>query len=101
MFGVITPVAAPVELYDAIHTELRERTRGKVDGLLLHVGRQTDEGFEVIEVWQSREDFERYLKDVVGPVIAELTRGQQAPAPPSSETFEVRGLVIPGAGIFD
>jgi hypothetical protein len=101
MFGVITPVPAPVELYDAIHAELRRRTGGKVDGLLVHIGRSTGDGFEVIEVWRSREDFDRYARDFVDPVVAELSHGQAPPAAEGSAAFEVRGLVIPAADTFE
>jgi hypothetical protein len=100
MFGVITPVPAPVELYDAIHAELRKRTGEKVDGLLVHVARETGDGFEVMEIWQSREEFERYARDVVDPVVAELTHGQAPPASASATPFDVRGIVIPAAELF-
>jgi hypothetical protein len=101
MFGVITAVPAPIELYDAIHAELRRRTGGKVDGLLVHIGRVTGDGFEVIEVWQSRDHFERYARDVVDPVVAELSHGQAPPTAEGSTPFEVRGLVIPSADMYE
>ena len=83
-----------------MHTEALRRVGSAVDGLLLHVGRPDEGGFRVIEVWESREHWQRYNDEVIGPVIAELAGGQQpgAGAPDGTE-FEVRGLVLPRAGI--
>jgi hypothetical protein len=100
MYGVISAVPAPVEVYDAAHAELGRRTEGKVEGLLVHVGRATSGGFEIIEVWESREHFERYAQELVNAVMAEVAPGQAAPAGQGAVEFEVRGLVIPSAGIY-
>jgi hypothetical protein len=99
-YGIITRVSAPTTMYDAVHTALLARTGTNVDGLLLHIGRATPEGFEVIEVWQSRGHFDRYNQDLIAPLIAELA-GADGPPPPSQDTeeFEVRGLVIPTGGL--
>jgi hypothetical protein len=97
-FAVTMDVAEPVELYDAVHRALLERTGGVVDGLLVHLARQTGDGFQVIGVWNSREEYERYGREVVGPVVAELLAGQ--PHPPEVVTgFDLRGLVIPTGGV--
>ena len=58
MYGVITTVPAPVAMYDGMHAEMlkmQRRTGTSVDGLLVHVGRATPDGFEVLEVWESKE----------------------------------------------
>lgn len=49
-------------------------------------------------MWESREDYERGNREVVGPVFAEVLRGQ-APPPSVVTEFEVRGLVLPRAGL--
>ncbi|MGY1734194.1 hypothetical protein ACI798_22020 [Geodermatophilus sp. SYSU D01045] len=99
--GVITDVSAPVELYDAVHAAMLERVERigpALDGLLLHLARPTADGFQVIGVWESREAYERGNREVVGPVFAEVLRGQAPPASVDTE-FEVRGLVLPRAGV--
>jgi hypothetical protein len=96
VYGVITAVPAPVALYDGMHAELLRRTGGRIDGLLAHVGRATDEGFEVLEVWESQEHCRRANSDVVLPLMRELMGNQ--PVPPvqqSTTTFDVHGLVLP------
>jgi hypothetical protein len=93
-WAVTMDVAEPVELYDAVHRALLERTGGVVDGLLVHLARQTADGFQVVEVWESREDFERYSAEVVGPVATGVLQGR--PRRPTVVTpFDVRGLVLP------
>jgi hypothetical protein len=43
-WGVVVDVPAPVELYDALHTELLTRTGSAVHGLVAHVARGTVTG---------------------------------------------------------
>lgn len=98
-WGVAVDVPAPVELYDAVPAELLRRTDASVDGLLVHLARPTERGFEVLEVWEDGADFERYQAEVTTPVMAELSGGQPWPAGGITE-FEARGLVLPRGGIF-
>jgi hypothetical protein len=94
--GVIFNVPMPVDMYDAVHAELLKQSGQAVDGLVLHVGRSTSDGFQVIEVWESREQFERYYEEVVDPIVDRISGGQAPPARAQiSEEFDVRGLVIP------
>ena len=99
-WGVITDVAAPAEVYDAVHARVLDRTGGRVDGLLVHLARATDTGFQVVEVWDSRTDFERYQAELAGLLGAE-TAGADGPPGEGLVTteFDVRGLVVPSAGV--
>lgn len=91
-------VPAPVEVYDAVHREVLARSGGTADGLLVHLARATGSGFQVIEVWESREQCERYSREIVGPVIAELAGDRAGPQPSEPDEFAVRGLVLAGVG---
>lgn len=91
-YGVVVDVAAPVQAYDAMHAELLKQV-GPVEGFLLHVGRATPGGFQIIEVWESKELYDRFNEDVLVPLMARLA-GADAPHP-SVQEFEPRGLVIP------
>ena len=99
-WGVITDVAAPPEVYDAVHARVLDRTGGRADGLLVHLARATDTGFQVVEVWESKNHCERFEAEHVGPVVAELS-GADGPAggAPVATEFDVRGLVVPPAGV--
>jgi hypothetical protein len=95
-YAIIINVQAPVEMHDAVHAEAMKQTDGSVDGLLVHVGRATRDGFQVIEVWASKEDHDRYNEELIQPVIARAAAGQSGPPPVQTiEEFDVRGLVIP------
>jgi hypothetical protein len=99
-YGVIIHVPVPIEMYDRLHAELMRTTTSAVEGLLLHIGRPTAEGFDVIEVWDSKDQYDHYNRELVEPMVRRLSAGQpSASAVPRTEEFDVRGLVIPGAGL--
>ena len=99
-YAHVIDVPAPVEMYDALHAVILRRSGATVDGLLVHVGRPTATGFQVLEVWQSRAHFDRYNDQVVLPSVADLTAGQPGAAPQQAvEQFEVRGLVLEGGKV--
>jgi hypothetical protein len=97
-YGFVMDIAAPVEAYAAMHAEIGRRVTGPVEGLLVHIGRATGRGFQIIEVWDSKEHFQRYDAEVVQPVVAELSGGRPM-AEPAVEEFEPRGLIVPSAQI--
>jgi hypothetical protein len=97
--GLLMNVPAPIEFYDALHAEVGRRGTGEVDGLLLHVGRATTGGYQVLEIWESREKCDRFFAEVVGPAVSSVAGGQPPPGEPVTEEFEPRGLIIPSASI--
>jgi hypothetical protein len=100
MYGVITTVPAPVEMYDAVHAETVKRAGTSVDGLLVHVGRATTGGFQVLEVWESKEHFDRANADILFPLMRELAGDQPLPSiEQTTEAFDVRGIIIPGSNV--
>ena len=100
MYGVITTVPAPVEMYDGMHAEMIKRAGPSIDGLLVHLGRATTGGFQTVEVWESKEHYDRANTDVVFPLMRELAGDQPLPSiEQSTEAFDVRGLVIPSGNI--
>jgi hypothetical protein len=67
---------------------------------LVHVGRATSDGFQTLDVWESKEHFDRANADIVVPLIRELAGDQPLPSiEQAAEVFDVRGLVIPGSNI--
>jgi hypothetical protein len=100
MYGVITPVPAPAEMYDGMHAEMVRRVGASVSGLLVHVGRATTGGFQTLEVWESKEHYERANAEIVFPLLRELAGDQPMPSiEQSAEAFDVRGLVIPSGNV--
>jgi hypothetical protein len=100
MYGVITTVPAPVETYDRMHAELIKRAGPSVHGLLVHIGRATTDGFQIMQVWESKEHYDRANTDIVFPLMRELAGDQPPPSiEQATEAFDVRGLVIPSGNI--
>jgi hypothetical protein len=98
-YGLVMDIPAPIEFYDTLHAEVDRRTPGGVDGLLVHVGRATPDGFQVFEVWESKEKCDRFFTEVGWPALAAVSGGKAPPGELAREEFEPRGLIIPSAGI--
>jgi len=47
-YGVVTSLSAPIEVYDQIHTGVIGNAATAIEGLLLHIGRPSPAGFEVV-----------------------------------------------------
>lgn len=96
-YAIKVDVAAPIETYDALHAEVVQRSGGTVAGLLVHIGRATANGFEVVEIWESEDHFQQFNVDVVWPVMAELA-GDSTAAPPAQtiEELDLHGLILTG-----
>jgi hypothetical protein len=98
-YGFVMDVPAPIELYDALHAEVTRLTTGGVDGMLVHVGRATPGGFQVTEIWESKELCDRFNQEIVWPALARLSGGQPPPEQPGIQEFEPRGLIVPAAHV--
>lgn len=96
MYGVIRTVPAPIETYDAVHAEMLRHAEDVLPaGIHLHVARAVADGFQIIEVWESKDVHDQAMAQVVAPVVTEVS-GSALPAVQAGvEEFEVRGLVIP------
>jgi len=65
------------------------------EGMIVHSAGQGEQGYYVYDVWESREAFERFMEEKLGPAIAEVWGG----APPEEgapQFFPIDILVIPG-----
>jgi hypothetical protein len=93
-YGMILRAQAPVESYEAAHGEVLAALDGqKAEGLLCHIGREVDGGFEVIEVWESKEAADRFNEGVVLPAM--MRAGVPMPEPPPELTeFEPLDVML-------
>ena len=96
-YGVLIDIGASKEFYDAAHAEF---SKYPAEAMILHVARSTANGHQVIEVWQSKEDYERWTREHVGPVMGALAAaGWTLPEPVITE-FTPLGIVVPGAEMY-
>ena len=77
--------------YDALTERLR--AEGPIDGLLVHAAGFSPHGFRIFEVWESQEHFERFMRDRLGPLIAEVATGDSRQ--PETEVYELHSFVAP------
>ena len=107
-YAVTIDVHAPAAVYQGLHAQLLERTGGQVDGLLVHLARPTADGFQVLEVWDTKASYDHYNDTVIAPLTTEAgltppagtdTGNGAAAQPPtlamSVTEIDVSGLVIP------
>lgn len=59
-YALVEDVPASWERYAVLERELARSPRG----LLVHVAGPTDEGFRIIEVWQSEADWQRFAAEL-------------------------------------
>ena len=95
-YGFVMDVPAPIQFYDALHAEI---ARQAADGMLVHLGRETPGGFQVTEIWESKELCDRFNQEIVWPALARLSGGQPPPEQPGVQEFEPRGLIVPAAHV--
>jgi hypothetical protein len=63
-------------------------TTGGGPGGLFHWVTKTDNGFRVTDVWQSREDFEKFAEEQIGPYSQEVGLSE-----PTIEFIEVHNYL--------
>jgi len=93
MYSISYEVPAPIEAYDAMHAAITGATASDGEGLLVHLARPTDRGFEVIEVWESQERFGAFMQNTVPKALATLGDMGDMPALAMQE-FELRGFLV-------
>jgi hypothetical protein len=77
--------------YDAINERL-----GKQDppeGLIIHTAGFFGQGFRVFDVWESEENFQRFMQERLMPIVNEVA-GAGAP-PPDIAIYELHSVIRP------
>jgi hypothetical protein len=67
---------------------------GTPEGLVAHVAGPVDEGWRIIDVWQSEEHCRRFQADVLGPVIAQVVQGPAHDIAPLTVTGQLERLAV-------
>jgi hypothetical protein len=73
MYGYTMHFPAPIDAYLAMHKAILEvlDEEGGAEGLLLHVAYPTDQGFDLTEVWESKEQANDWFANNVAPALPE------------------------------
>jgi hypothetical protein len=81
------------EEFDAAHDHINP-DRSPPKGLLFHASGPIEDGWGIIDFWESREHFDRFQESRLGPAMAQL--GEDGPAgPPDIKEFPVHEMIHP------
>jgi len=81
------------ENYDAIHSAIMAKVT-EPTGLMIHTAGFAGEHFRIFEVWESREQCERFMSEVVMPTVMEVTEGNPG-AQPQTMSYELHNVLVP------
>jgi len=102
MYGYTMHVPAPIDAYHAMHKAVMEVAdeEGGVEGLLLHLAYSTDQGFDLTEVWETKESLDAFNRDVFPKAMARAGVPMDGPQPEAVE-FVPAGVVTTRTFISD
>lgn len=72
------------ELYESFNREMfggALNPERAPDGLIIHTAGPTSDGWRIFDVWESREDFDRFMQEKVIPAMKALGVPQDGPEP--------------------
>ena len=73
-YALVEDVAASWESYERFAADIQH---SPPDGLILHAAGRTDEGFRIIEVWESEEAWRRFAERLDRPSAPTFVRALQ------------------------
>jgi hypothetical protein len=84
------------EVYDQVNEQLGVEA-DPPEGLIVHASGDRDGTFEVVNIWQSREQFDTFLNGRLRPTIKSIVGDEAFAAMPEAQrTFvELHELVVP------
>lgn len=81
------------EQYEAVNAQMNVEA-DPPSGLIFHAAGPIEDGWGVLDFWESRDAFDRFLESRIGPAIQEL--GDRAPqSPPEIKEFPVHNVIQP------
>ena len=63
------------------------------EGLILHTAGESDQGWYVYDVWESKDHFQRFVESKLGPAMEASGAGAGAGAQPEPQFYPVEVLV--------
>ncbi len=90
---VLEFAAAGLAPYDQVIEKMHLAPRGPgAPGGMFHWATVTDDGLRATDDWQSREQFDAFAKEQIGPITAEVG----IPSPPKITSYEVHNYLTAG-----
>ena len=84
---------ATLEQYDQVIEKMGFTKNGPgAPGGLTHWAAATDTGIRVVDTWETRQQFDDFSRDKIGPISAEVGMA----GPPEINYYEVHNTLTPG-----
>jgi hypothetical protein len=81
---------ATLDQYDQILEKMGFKAGGTGPaGCIAHFCTQTDNGMRVVDIWESKDQFDKFAEEQIGPLSAEVG----LPNPPTVEFIEVHNYL--------
>jgi hypothetical protein len=93
-YGFMQTIPLPDETYEEVHAQVTAAAGERVPGLYVHFARSTPNGYQLVEVWESKQHYDRFFEQVVNPIVERVTAGRPMDGEPVTEEFEVHWLRI-------
>ena len=96
MYGYTMRVARDIGTYQALHRAVMDLMGDNVDGLILHLAAPTAEGYELTEVWHSKDVLDAFNRDVL-PAAVRAAGVTLDPSEVQVTEFVPAVVITPGA----
>lgn len=98
MYGYTMHFPAPIEVYLTMHRAVLAEVDdyGGIEGLVVHLAYPTDQGFDLTEVWQSKDQLDTFNRDVFPKAMARAGLPMDQP-PPQPVEFIPTVVMTPAA----
>ena len=95
MHGYIFRAKEPIEAYNALHKEVVDIVGSDdPEGLLVHLAYATDTGYDILEVWESKNQADAFSREIVSQAFQRLGIPTDGP-PPETIEFEPVEVITP------
>ena len=87
-WGFISELPVGREEYDRLNAEIH----GDPPGLILHTSSEKDGKMRIIDVWESKDAYERFEQETLMPAMGRIGAEPPAGGPPPRDEFEVHNM---------
>jgi hypothetical protein len=90
------PEGVGAEQYDAVQAEM-DMAGNPVEGLIFHSAGELEGRFQIFNVWESRENYERFTADRLRPAMVAAMGEERVAELPDAETLEasIHNYIVP------
>jgi hypothetical protein len=90
---IVQPPNVTADTYEKVNAELGV-DRDPPPGLLLHCAGEVDGKWQIVDVWESREQARQFYEGRL-PQVIEAVIGMAPPDPPASIEYELHTVITP------